>query len=90
MHWPLFSHEGIGVYWFDLHDFKLFLEVTRQVAVLGILNIFCREHSVWLVELVKLSMGLNDVVLNTITISVIDSVGIDFPLRTKLNVKVIF
>ena len=89
MHWPFFSYKGISVLWLDLHDVEFFLNVTRQFTVLGVLNVFSREENGWFVVFVKLSVSLDNVVLNTIAISVVDSVGVYFPLRSKLQVQII-
>ena len=59
----------------SLHDLEFILEMSWQVTVAGVLNIFGREHNCRFIELVKLSVGLHDVVFNTIAISVVDSVG---------------
>jgi len=75
VHWPLFPHEGIMVLRLSLHDLEFILEMSWQVTVMGVLYIFGREHNCRFIVLVKLSVGLQDVVFNTITISVVDSVG---------------
>ena len=89
MHWPFFSYKGISVLWLDLHDVEFFLNLTRQFTVPGVLNVFSREENGWFVVLVKLCVCLDNVVLNTIAISVVDSVGVYFPLRSKLQVQII-
>ena len=48
------------------------LDVTWKVSVSGVVNILKREVIVWLVELVQSVMVVGYVVLNTITILVID------------------
>ena len=88
MHWPFFSNKGIVVFRFCLHNLELILEMSRQVTMMGVLDVLSREHSVWLIVLVQLLGSLHDVVLHTIAVSVVDSVGTSFPLRIKLQVVI--
>ena len=88
MHWPFFSNKGIVVFRLNLHDLELILEMSGQVTMMGVLDVLSGEHSVWFIVLVELFGSLNDVVLHTVTISVVDSVSTSFPLRIKLQVVI--
>ena len=77
------------IFWLGLHNLEFVLEVSRQVTVMGVLDILSWEHCIWLIVLVKLFVGLYDVVLDTIAVSIVDSIGTFFPLGAKLDVKVI-
>ena len=88
MHWPFFSNKGIVVFRLNLHNLELILEMSRQVTMMGVLDVLSREHSVWFIELVELFGSLHDVVLNTVAISVVDSVGTSLPLGIKLQVVI--
>ena len=73
------SYEVVVIFWLRLTRIEVSLDVTWEVSVSGVINIFDWEEVVWLVEFIKLVGGENFVVLDTITIFIVDfiSVGVD-------------
>ncbi len=70
------SGDQISALWLLLLGVPVSLDVTWKVSVSGVVNILKREVIVWLVELVQSVMVVLNVVLNTITIFVIDGSAI--------------
>ena len=67
-----FSYEGVGIFWLRLLSVPVSLDVTWEVSVSGVVNVFSWEEIVWFVEFIKLMGSENFVIFNTITIFVIN------------------
>ena len=84
---PLFpwGFDEFHALWLGLTIVELLLSVSWQVSVSGVVNILGGVEGGWEVELVELLRREVDVVLNTITIGIVDLVGVKSPLSTGLE-----
>jgi len=62
-----------------LRDSEFFFDVSWKVSVVGVVDLLGVLEDKWLIESVELISGLGNVVLDTISISIGDSVGSSFP-----------
>jgi len=62
-----------------LGNSEFFLDVSWEVSVMGVVDLLGVLENEWLIESVELISGLGNVVLDTISISIGDSVGSSFP-----------
>jgi hypothetical protein len=70
---PFFGDDIVGVFWLRLLIVEIFVSLSWKVSVSGVVDVFnWGTVNVWLVEFIKLFAGHVHVVLNTITISIID------------------
>jgi len=58
---------------------EFFFNVTWEVSVVGVVDLLGVLENEWLVESVEFISGLGNVVLDTISISISDSVGSCLP-----------
>jgi hypothetical protein len=65
--------------WDSLSIIELLLEVTWHLTVSGVVKVLSSVEGGWVVELVQLSRGKVEVILNTITISIINGVVVSLP-----------
>ena len=77
--------------WFWLSALvELSLEMAWKVSISCVVNVLSWEESVWHVESVKLVVGQLNVVLNTITIKIIDFVSTCFPHKEVVICEVLW
>ena len=80
--------DEVHALWLFLNIIVSLLDVSWKFSVSGVVDMLSWEESVWLVVLIKLLWGKMNVVLNTITIGIIDLpsfVGVFQILRSELN-----
>ena len=80
--------DEVHALWLFLNIIVTLLDVSWKVSVSGVVDMLSWEEVVWLVELIKLLWGKMNVVLNTITIGIIDLpsfVSVLKILRSELN-----
>lgn len=58
---------------------EFFLDVSWEVSVMGVVDLLGVLENEWLIESVELISGLGNVVLDTISVSIGDSVSTSFP-----------
>lgn len=58
---------------------EFFLDVSWEVSVMGVVDLLGVLENEWLIESVELISGLGNVVLDTISVSIGDSVSSSFP-----------
>jgi len=62
-----------------LGNSEFFLDVSWEVSVMGVVDLLGVLENEWLIESVELISGLGNVVLDTISVSIGDSVSTSFP-----------
>jgi hypothetical protein len=80
-----FSLDKFHALWWRLHIIELLLSVTWVVSVSGVIDILGSVENSWEEKVVELTMGVINVVLNTITVGIEDLVVSGFPSRASLE-----
>lgn len=79
------SLDELHALWWGLSIVELLLSVTWVVSVSGVVDVLGSVEHSWEEEVVELTMSVVDVVLNTITIGIINLVVASLPGRTSLE-----
>ena len=82
---PVLLHERVVVHWRGLCDFELLLHMAWQVSMMSVVDVLHYSVHSWVVVLVKLEEALVGVVLDSIAIGIVDSIGSSLPLRLRLE-----